>query len=270
MEQNASRKPVRLSTIRKMYEAGEPIVMLTSYDATFAAVEDAAGVDIQLIGDSLGMVVQGHQTTLPVTIDQMVYHTECVARGNRSSLILGDMSFGSYLVNEDEAVANAVRLMKAGAHMVKFEGGKEVCPLVRRLVQMGVPVCAHTGFTPQSVNSIGGFFVQGKTKEAADKLVEDCLALEEAGASMVVLEMMLADVAKRVTDSLHIPTIGIGGGLNCSGQVLVLQDLLGIFPGRPPRFTKNFMAGAGSIQQAIENYVKAVKSREFPAPEHSF
>ena len=164
MDQKTERKPVRLSTIKKMYEAGEPIVMLTCYDATFSSVEDEAGVDIKLIGDSLGMVMQGHETTLPVTIDDMVYHTACVARGNKYGLVLADMNFGSYLVNEDEAVANAVKLMQAGAHMVKFEGGVEVCPLARRLTAMGIPVCGHVGFTPQSVNAIGGYFVQGKTK----------------------------------------------------------------------------------------------------------
>lgn len=180
------------------------------------------------------------------------------------------MNFGSYLVNEDEAVANAVKLIQAGAHMVKFEGGTEVCPLARRLTAMGIPVCGHVGFTPQSVNAIGGYFVQGKTKSGEEKLMADTLALQEAGASMIVLEMVPADVAKRVTEALSIPTIGIGGGLNCSGQVLVLQDLLGIFPGRKPRFTKNFMEGAASIKEAVANYVNAVKNREFPAPEHSF
>lgn len=270
MDQKTERKPVRLSTIKKMYEAGEPIVMLTCYDATFSSVEDEAGVDIKLIGDSLGMVMQGHETTLPVTIDDMVYHTACVARGNKYGLVLADMNFGSYLVNEDEAVANAVKLMQAGAHMVKFEGGVEVCPLARRLTAMGIPVCGHVGFTPQSVNAIGGYFVQGKTKSGEEKLLADTLALQEAGASMIVLEMVPADVAKRVTEALSIPTIGIGGGLNCSGQVLVLQDLLGIFPGRKPRFTKNFMEGAASIKEAVANYVKAVKNRKFPASEHSF
>ena len=270
MDQKTERKPVRLSTIKKMYEAGEPIVMLTCYHATFSSVEDEAGVDIKLIGDSLGMVMQGHETTLPVTIDDMVYHTACVARGNKYGLVLADMNFGSYLVNEDEAVANAVKLMQAGAHMVKFEGGVEVCPLARRLTVMGIPVCGHVGFTPQSVNAIGGYFVQGKTKSGEEKLLADTLALQEAGASMIVLEMVPADVAKRVTEALSIPTIGIGGGLNCSGQVLVLQDLLGIFPGRKPRFTKNFMEGAASIKEAVANYVKAVKNRKFPAPEHSF
>lgn len=270
MNLNQERKPVRLSTLRKMYEAGEPIVMLTCYDATFSAVEDQAGVDIKLIGDSLGMVIQGHESTLPVTIEDMIYHTSCVARGNKYGLVLADMNFGSYLVNEDEAVANAVELMKAGAHMVKFEGGPEVCPLARRLTTMGIPVCGHIGFTPQSVNAIGGYFIQGKTKAGEEKLMEEALALQDAGASLIVLEMVPADVAKRVTEALSIPTIGIGGGLNCSGQVLVLQDLLGIFPGRKPKFTKNFMEGAESIKDAIAKYVNAVKNREFPTPDHSF
>lgn len=264
------RTKVTLNYLRKLYEAGEPITMLTCYDATFAHVEDEAGVEILLIGDSLGMTIQGHDSTIPVTIDDMVYHTECVARGNKNALVLADMNFGSYLVNEDEAVANAVRLMKAGAHMVKFEGGHEVVPLVRRLTTMGIPVCAHIGFKPQSVHLVGGFLVQGRSEAAAIAMKEEALALQEAGAGMVLFEMIPAALAKEITESLAVPTIGIGGGAGTSGQVLVLQDILNIFPGRKPRFSHNFMQGANSIQGAIENYVKAVKARVFPKDEHSF
>ena len=270
MTEQVARKQVKLSTLKKMHEQHEPIVMLTGYDATFAYLEDEAGVDIILIGDSLGMTIQGRKDTLPVTIDDMVYHTECVARGNKTALVLADMSFGSYLVNEDEAVANAVKLMKAGANMVKFEGGEEVCPLIKRLSQMGIPVCAHLGFTPQSVNMIGGFFVQGRTVSAEERLLASAMAAQEAGAAMVLFEMVPASVAKKATESLSVPTIGIGAGPDCSGQVLVLQDILGIFPGRKPKFSKNFMQGAADIQTAIKNYVKAVKSKEFPTQEHSF
>lgn len=264
------RKPVRLSTIRKMYEAAEPVTMLTCYDATFAHLEDEAGVEILLVGDSLGMTVQGRDSTLPVTLDDMVYHTECVARGNKTALVLADMSFGSYLVSEEAGIESAVRLMKAGAHMVKLEGGLEVCPLIERLTQMGIPVCAHVGFTPQSVNAIGGYFVQGRTEAGEEKLLKEALALQKAGASLIVLEMVPAAAAAKVTEALGIPTIGIGAGVQCSGQVLVLQDMLGIFPGRRPKFSKNFMPGASSIQEAVQDYVKAVKNRTFPGPEHSF
>lgn len=210
MEENKTRKPVKLGTLRKMHQEGEPIVMLTCYDASFAALEDEAGVDIMLIGDSLGMTIQGHGTTIPVSIDDMAYHTACVARGNKNAFVLADMNFGSYLVNEDEAVRNAVKLMKAGANMVKFEGGLEVCPLVRRLKQIGIPVCAHIGFTPQSVNAIGGYYVQGKTANGEEKLYQEAMALQEAGADMVLFEMVPAGIASKITKELSIPTIGIG------------------------------------------------------------
>lgn len=267
---NESRKPVTLKTLRKMYEAKEPIVMLTCYDASFAVLEDEAGVDILLIGDSLGMTIQGRKTTLDVSIEDMEYHTRCVASRNKTALVLADMSFGSYLVNEDEAVANAVRLMKAGANMVKFEGGSEVCPFIERLVQMGIPVCAHLGFTPQSVNAIGGYYIQGKTEEAEERLLQESLAVQKAGAAMILYEMVPAAVASRLTEKLSVPTIGIGAGPTTSGQVLVLQDILGIFPGRKPKFSKNFMEGASSIQEAVSNYVKAIKDRTFPTNNHSF
>ncbi len=269
MAEIVQRKPVKLSTLKKLYEAKEPIVMITGYDATFARIEDEAGTDMILVGDSLGMTMQGNSTTLPVSIEDMAYHTACVAKGNKTAFIVTDMPFGSYLVNEDEGVANAVELMKAGAHMVKMEGGLEVCPLVKRLRTMGIPVCGHVGFTPQSVNAIGGYFVQGRTQSGEEKLLAEAHALEEAGASVIVFEMVPAAVAKKVTAELHIPTIGIGAGPDCSGQVLVLQDVLGIY-GRAPKFAKNFMVGASSIQEALKNYVQAVKSRAFPTADHSF
>ncbi|GAB1825999.1 MAG: 3-methyl-2-oxobutanoate hydroxymethyltransferase [Burkholderiales bacterium] len=269
-DQKEPRKQVRLSTLKKMHENGEPIVMLTCYDASFAHLLDEAGVDMLLVGDSLGMTVQGNSTTIPVSVEDMEYHTRCVAKGNKTAFILTDLPFGSYQVNEEEGMANCIRLIKAGANMVKLEGGEEICPLVRRLTAAGVPVCGHIGFTPQSINTIGGFFVQGKSDSGKEKLKREALALQEAGAAMVLFEMVPADIAAEVTQLLHVPTIGIGAGPGTSGQVLVLQDILNIYAGRKPKFSKNFMEGAGSIQGAVENYVKAVKSKDFPTQSHSF
>ncbi len=253
-----------------MYDQKIPIAMLTGYDSTFAYLLDHAGVDIILIGDSVGMTVQGRKTTIPVTIEDMIYHTACVAAGNQTACVLADLPFGAYLVDEADAVENCVQLIKAGANMVKFEGGEEVCPLVSHLATMGVPVCGHLGFTPQSINTIGGHYIQGKTEEQKKRLKADALALQNAGAKMLVLEMVPAAVAKELTQELQIPTIGIGAGPDCSGQVLVLQDILGIFPGRAPRFSKNFMNGASSIQEAVANYVKEVKAKTFPTINQSF
>ncbi len=254
-DQKELRKQVRLSTLKKMHENGEPIVMLTCYDASFAHLLDEAGVDMLLVGDSLGMTVQGNSTTIPVSVEDMEYHTRCVAKGNKTAFILTDLPFGSYQVNDEEGMANCIRLIKAGANMVKLEGGEEICPLVRRLTTAGVPVCGHIGFTPQSINTIGGFFVQGKSDSGKEKLKREALALQEAGAAMVLFEMVPADIAAEP---------------GTSGQVLVLQDILNIYAGRKPKFSKNFMEGAGSIQGAVENYVKAVKSKDFPTQSHSF
>ncbi len=254
-DQKEPRKQVRLSTLKKMHENGEPIVMLTCYDASFAHLLDEAGVDMLLVGDSLGMTVQGNSTTIPVSVEDMEYHTRCVAKGNKTAFILTDLPFGSYQVNDEEGMANCIRLIKAGANMVKLEGGEEICPLVRRLTAAGVPVCGHIGFTPQSINTIGGFFVQGKSDSGKEKLKREALALQEAGAAMVLFEMVPADIA---------------AGSGTSGQVLVLQDILNIYAGRKPKFSKNFMEGADSIQGAVENYVKAVKSKDFPTQSHSF
>ncbi len=260
-------------TIPKLQErarAGEKLAMLTCYDASFAAICDEAGVDILLVGDSLGMVVQGHDSTLPVTLEQTEYHVQCVARGSAKALVVGDLPFGSFQESPSMAFRSAARLMAAGAGMVKIEGGAPMVETTRFLVERGIPVCAHIGLTPQSVHTLGGYRVQGKTDEAVERLLADARAHEGAGAAIVLMEAMPAAAARRVTESLTVPTIGIGAGVDVSGQVLVIYDMLDIFPGRKARFVKNFMEGAPSIKGAIEAYVKAVKAKTFPAPEHSF
>jgi 3-methyl-2-oxobutanoate hydroxymethyltransferase len=260
-------------TIPKLQErarGGEKLAMLTCYDASFAATSDAAGVDILLIGDSLGMVVQGHDTTLSVTMEETEYHVRCVVRGSQNALVLADMPFGSFQESPQQAFRNAARLVAAGAQMVKLEGGATMVETTRFLVQRGIPVCAHIGLTPQSVNTLGGYRVQGKSEDAAARLVEDAKALEAAGAALVLMEAMPSAVAKRVTDSLGVPTIGIGAGVDVGGQVLVVYDMLDIYPGRKARFVKNFMAGQASVKAAIEAYVKEVKAKTFPGPEHCF
>jgi 3-methyl-2-oxobutanoate hydroxymethyltransferase len=259
-----------LAHFRKLRESGEKIAMLTCYDASFAALCDQAGVDMLLVGDSLGMVVQGHDSTLPVTMEDMEYHVRMVARGSQKALIVADLPFASYQVSAEIAFANAARLMVAGAQMVKLEGGRVVADTVRFLVERGIPVCGHVGLTPQSVHQLGGYRVQGKGEEPARQLLEDARAIEQAGAAMVVLEAIPATLAKQVTETLSIPTIGIGAGKDCSGQVLVLHDMLDIYPGRKARFVRNFMAGAPGIAEAIRRYVEAVKTGAFPAPEHTF
>ena len=259
-----------LAHFRKLRESGEKIAMLTCYDAGFAAICDQAGVDMLLVGDSLGMVVQGHDSTLPVTMEDMEYHVRMVARGSEKALIVADLPFGSYQVSPEGAFANAARLMVAGAQVVKLEGGRVMADTVRFLVERGIPVCGHVGLTPQSVHQLGGYRVQGKGEEPARQLLEDARAIEQAGAAMVVLEAIPATLAKQVTEALSIATIGIGAGKDCSGQVLVLHDMLDIYPGRKARFVRNFMAGAAGVQDAIRRYVEAVKSGAFPAPEHTF
>jgi 3-methyl-2-oxobutanoate hydroxymethyltransferase len=260
-------------TLRKLQERaqdGEKLVMLTAYDASFARISDDAGVDILLIGDSLGMVIQGHDSTLPVTMEQTEYHVRCVARGSARALVVADMPFGSFQESPQQAFRNAARLLAAGAQMVKIEGGAVMVETTRFLVERGVPVCAHIGLTPQSVHALGGYRVQGRTDEAAERLLADARALEAAGAGIVLMESMPAAVATRVAQALQVPTIGIGAGPDVSGQVLVVYDMLDIYPGRKARFVKNFMEGAPSITAAIEAYVKAVKAKTFPAPEHCF
>ena len=263
------RKAVTLSTLANMRQQGEKIAMLTCYDASFASMMDRCGVDILLVGDSLGMVCQGHDSTLPVTNQDVAYHTACVARGNTKAFVIADMPFGTYPTPE-QAFSNAAALMQAGAQMVKVEGGAWIASTIQFLTERAVPVCAHLGLTPQSVHQLGGYKVQGKTVEAAEQLKADALKLQAAGAALLVLEAIPAPLAKEVSDLLHIPTIGIGAGPDCSGQVLVMHDLLGVFPGRKARFVKNFMEGQSSIDAAIQAYVAAVKDRSFPAAEHCF
>jgi 3-methyl-2-oxobutanoate hydroxymethyltransferase len=262
-------KAVTVPTLLTMRQAGEKIAMLTCYDSSFAALMDRCGVDVLLVGDSLGNVCQGHSSTLPVSLADIAYHTACVARGNQTALLIADMPFGTYATPE-AAFDNAVKLMQAGAQMVKVEGGAWLVDTVRFLTERAVPVCAHLGLTPQSVHQFGGFKVQGKTSEGAERLKADALALQAAGASILVLEAIPSALGKEVTELLAMPTIGIGGGPDCSGQVLVMHDMLGVFPGRKARFVKNFMDGQASIEGAIRAYIAAVKDKSFPAAEHCF
>jgi len=262
-------KTITLPVLNAMHAAGERITMLTAYDASFASLMDRCGVETLLIGDSLGMVCQGHNSTLPVTVTDISYHTASVARGTRSALILADMPFGSYATPED-AYRNAVILMQAGAQMVKLEGGAWLADTVKFLYDRAIPVCAHIGLTPQSVHQMGGYKVQGKTAEGAERLKADALALQAAGAAIVLLEAVPAQLGKEVTALLSVPTIGIGAGPDCSGQVLVMHDLLGVFPGKKARFVKNFMDGQTSIDSAVKAFVAEVKAGTFPGPEHCF
>ena len=259
-----------LSTLQKMNDDGEKIAMVTCYDASFAAVLESAGVDILLVGDSLGNVVQGEETTLPVTLDDMIYHTRCVVRGSNSAFIMVDMPFGTSQITPEDTFQNAAELMAAGANMVKIEGGEIMSETVGFLIRRGIPVCAHIGLTPQSVHQLGGYKVQGESVHQARQLMIDAVALEKAGASMLLMEVVPAALAKKVTKRLSIPTVGIGAGVDCSAQVLVLYDMLGIYSGKKARFMKNFMTGAESIKVAVENYVKEVKAGRFPGPEHGF
>jgi len=261
---------ISLTALHKMAQDGDRITMLTCYDASFAALLDAAGVDTLLIGDSLGMVLQGHDSTLPVTLRDVAYHTACVARGAKRAFIIADMPFGTFQVSPGQAFANAVQLMAAGAQMVKIEGGEPMAETIAFLTARGIPVCGHLGLTPQSVHQFGGYRVQGKTESQAQRLIAEAKMLEDAGAGMLVLELIPAALAREVTAQLRMPTIGIGAGVDCSGQVLVLHDMLDVFPGKKAKFVKNFLRGAGSIQGAIEGYVREVKAKTYPGPEHSF
>ena len=262
-------KAVTIPSLIAMRAARTPIVMLTCYDASFAALMDRCGVHVLLIGDSLGMVCNGHNSTLPVTVAEVAYHTASVARGSKSAMIVADLPFGAYATKE-AAFDNAVKLIQAGAHMVKLEGGAWLADTVKFLTERAVPVCAHLGLTPQSVHQLGGYKVQGKTIESADQLKANALLLQQAGASMLVLEAIPTGLGKEVTDMLAMPTIGIGAGPDCSGQVLVMHDMLGVFPGRKARFVKNFMDGQGSVEGAVTAYIDAVTDRSFPGPEHCF
>ena len=263
-------RKLTLSNIRKMKADGERIACLTAYDAGFAHLLDKAGVDIMLVGDSLGMVVQGKESTLPVTVDEMVYHSRCVSEGNTHAFVLAYMPLVSYPTPE-QAVTNAGRLMKEGAaHGVKLEGGREIVPVVKRLSQAGIPVCGHLGLLPQSVNKYGGYRVQGREPEQAKRIVEDAQVLQEAGADMLVLECVPRVLTSQIMSAVDIPVIGIGAGADCDGQVLVLYDMLGITQHELPRFVRSFMSEADTISDAITAYVNAVKQGEFPAQEHGY
>ncbi|MDO5694008.1 MAG: 3-methyl-2-oxobutanoate hydroxymethyltransferase [Pseudomonadota bacterium] len=263
------RKPVSLPRLAQLRAAGEKITMLTAYDATFAAVADAAGVECLLVGDSLGMVCQGLPSTVGVTLETMRYHTESVSRGlhrvQGTAWLIADLPFGSYHESPEQALRGATTLMQAGAHMVKLEGGGWTAPTVRFLVERGVPVCAHLGLTPQTVHALGGYRVQGRGDEAADTLRRHALELQDAGAAMLVLEMVPAALSAQLTQELaHCATIGIGAGKGTAGQVLVMHDMLGVNLGKNPKFVRNFMEGSGGVRAAIEAYVRAVKDGSFP------
>jgi 3-methyl-2-oxobutanoate hydroxymethyltransferase len=263
--------PVTVRDVRAFKERGERFTMLTAYDALSARLLDEAGIPLLLVGDSLGMVVLGYDSTLPVTMDDMVHHTSAVVRGRRDAMVIGDMPFMSYQASDDEAIHNAGRLMKeAGAHAVKLEGGARVVDIVARLTDMGVPVMGHLGLTPQSVNQFSGYRVQGRSDEQAHRIVQDAKDLEAAGAFSVVLEAVPAAVGKEVTNSLDIPTIGIGAGPHTDGQVLVFHDFLGITPGRLPRFVKRYAALGEQMKAAAEDFAAEVASGAYPAPEHSY
>ncbi|KHA75776.1 3-methyl-2-oxobutanoate hydroxymethyltransferase [Janthinobacterium lividum] len=262
-------KPLTAPALLAMRDAGQKIAALTCYDASFATLMNACGVELLLVGDSLGNVVQGQGTTLPVSVADIAYHTASVARGNRTAVLAADMPFGSYATPQ-AAYANAVQLIQAGAHMVKLEGGSWLCGTVRFLTERGIPVFAHLGLTPQSVHQLGGFKVQGKTAEGAAALKADALALQAAGAALLLLEAIPATLGREVSALLAIPTIGIGAGPDCSGQILVMHDMLNVFPGKKVRFVRDFMTGQASIGGAFTAYVGAVKERSFPAPQHCF
>jgi 3-methyl-2-oxobutanoate hydroxymethyltransferase len=262
-------KPITISKLLAMHADREKIAVLTAYDSTMSALLNRCGVEVILVGDSLGNVIQGHTSTTPVTIEEMAYHTECVARTNTQAFLIADLPFASY-GDPMQALESSAELMRAGADMVKLEGGTWQIDVIQYLVERSVPVCAHLGLLPQSVHLLGGYKVQGKSKDDATHMLEQAHACEAAGAQMLVLEAIPSALGEMITKSLRIPTIGIGAGPNCSGQVLVLPDMLGISPGKPPKFVKDFMADHSSIEAAIKAYVKEVKSGKFPGPEHSF
>ncbi|MGA3158987.1 MAG: 3-methyl-2-oxobutanoate hydroxymethyltransferase [Steroidobacteraceae bacterium] len=268
-QRGAERPPVTLSTLAQMRQNGERITCLTAYDASFAQLVDDAGVDIVLAGDSLGMVIQGHDTTVPVTMEDMVYHTRAVARGLQRAFLMGDLPFMSY-TSQDQALTNSVRLMQEGARIIKLESGSLQIEIVEYLARHDIAVCAHLGLRPQSVHKTGGFRVQGREQEAGARMVAEAKALEEAGADMLLLECIPSGLGKQITESVHVPVIGIGAGPDTNGQVLVLYDILNITQGRKPRFVKNFMDGATSCSDAVARYVADVKSGAYPAAEHCF
>lgn len=260
---------VTLHTLSAMKKNGEKFAVLTAYDACFSHLVSSAGVEVILVGDSLGMVLQGNDSTLPVTVEEMAYHTQAVARGNQGSLIMSDLPFMSYATPE-QAMDSSAALMQAGANMVKLEGGAWLADTVSLLAERGIPVCAHLGLTPQTVNQLGGYRVQGRDKKSAQQMINDAVLLQDAGASILLLECVPSLLAKEISMAVEIPVIGIGAGAGTDAQVLVMHDMLGVTPGRSPKFVKNFMADASSIEEAVSAYVKAVKDGSFPAAEHGF
>ncbi len=262
-------KTTTLHTLAALKQEGKKFGCLTAYDACFSQLVSEAGVEVILVGDSLGMVLQGHDSTLPVTLEEMTYHTTCVARGNRGSLIMADLPFMSYATPE-QAMQSSAKLMQAGAHLVKLEGAAWLAETITLLAQRGIPVCAHLGLTPQAVNILGGYKVQGRDETAAEQLLADAKALEAAGASILLLECVPSPLASAVTDAVTIPVIGIGAGADTDGQVLVLHDMLGLSSGRQPRFVKNFMTECRTPQEALKAYIDAVHNKTFPAAEHGF
>ena len=265
----APRRRLTVPAMQALARDGTKIAMLTCYDASFAGVCERAGVDVLLIGDSLGMVIQGHDSTLPVTLDDVMYHTAAVARGCGRPLLIADLPFGSYQASPQAAYAASVRALQAGAQMVKVEGGAWLAPTIAFLVERGVPVCGHVGLQPQTVNVLGGYRVQGKG-DAADRVIADARAIEQAGAALIVVECVPRSVAARLCEEVGIPIVGIGAGPECSGQVLVLYDVLNIQATPPARFVRNFLQGADSIESALRAYVDAVKAGTFPAAQHCF
>ena len=266
----AAPKKVTVPDVRAR-KGGVPLAMVTAYDFTMARLLDEGGADLLLVGDSLGMVVQGHPTTLPVTVDEICYHARAVARGARRAHVVADMPFMSFQVSSLQALENAGKLVKDGAcESVKLEGGEEVAEHVRRIVAAGIPVMGHVGLTPQSVHAMGGFKVQGKGEDAAERVLADARALDEAGAYAIVLEAIPPDLAQEITDSVSVPTIGIGAGAGCDGQVLVCYDMLGMYPDLQPKFAKRFAEVGQQILGATRAYIDEVRSRSFPGPEHAF
>jgi 3-methyl-2-oxobutanoate hydroxymethyltransferase len=263
---------ITLRSLQTLYTQGEKMVMLTAYDASFAQLAATAGVEMLLVGDSLGMVIQGQGSTLPVTLDDMIYHTQAVARGAGDALVLADLPFGAYQLSKEQAFESAVRLIQAGAQMVKLEGGLLMAESIAFLTERGIPVCGHIGLMPQSVNSYGGYVVQGKTQDDVERLVQEAQALAVAGASLIVLECVPSSTAKAVAAAVNVPIIGIGAGADVAGQVLVVYDALGISQGRLPKFVRNFMneTGVTSLSDGVKAYVQAVKQGTFPRAEESY
>lgn len=267
-QDSALSKPITINTLRNMKAKGEKFVTVALYDAPMSAMAQKSGVEVLLVGDSLGMTVLGYDSTIPVTMEQMIYHVEAVRRGNDKSLIMGDMPFMTYATPE-EAMRNATRIMQAGAHMVKIEGGEWLADTVRMLSERGIPVCAHLGLTPQSVNKFGGFRVQGRSDEQAQKILKDAKLLDQAGADLLVLECVPVALGKAITEAVSMPTIGIGAGAETDAQVLVINDILGLTE-KPPKFSKNFLVEAEDIPSALRKYVGDVKSGVFPGEDHIF